>query len=78
MSERNLVTTLRVKVGKNSIYAHVTHDGPRIIEVAISSPGKFQETEIGSGLEELSLELTKEIIKIQEEGNVVTLRPKNI
>ncbi len=48
---RRRTTTTKVETRFGSLYTHVSHDmAGCAVEVAISSPGKFSETEIGEAL----------------------------
>lgn len=60
--------TVRVKLGRNSIYVHISYDETEIVGIRISSPGKFQDTEIGNALDLLGEVITEEVKRVQE-GN---------
>ncbi len=59
MITRQRTTTTKVPTRFGSLYTHVSHDAAgRAVEVAISSPGKFSETEIGDALTALAGAIT--------------------
>ena len=56
---RKRTTTTKVKTRFGSLYTHVSHDSEgRAVEIAISSPGKFSETEMGDALNALATAIT--------------------
>lgn len=56
---RHRTITTKVKTPFGSLYTHVSHDeGGRAVEVRISSPGKFSETEMGEALTALATAIT--------------------
>ena len=56
---RTRTTSTKVKTSFGSLYTHVAHDhSGRAVEVSISSPGKFSETEMGEALRLLAEAIT--------------------
>lgn len=56
---RHRTITTKVNTPFGSLYTHVSHDKlGRAIEVRISSPGKFSETEMGEALTALGTAIT--------------------
>ena len=56
---RQRTTTTKVPTRFAPLYTHVSHDeSGRAVEVAISSPGKFSDTEIGDALTALAQAIT--------------------
>ena len=56
---RRRTTTTKVETRFGSLYTHVSHDEAGCAtEVAISSPGKFSETEMGEALNALAGAIT--------------------
>ena len=57
---RHRATTVRVATPFGSLYVHVAYDREGCaIEVSISSPGKFSDTEMGEVLAALSTAITE-------------------
>ena len=56
---RRRTTTTKVETRFGSLYTHVSHDAAGCaVEVSISSPGKFSETEMGDALTALGQAIT--------------------
>ena len=51
--KRSETSTVKVKSDHGSHYAHISHVEGDIIDVRISSPGKFHDTAIGKLLEDI-------------------------
>ena len=64
MTTRSETSTIKIKTAYGSHYAHVSHVAGRVVDVRVSSPGKFMDTDIGKMLEDLGDAIGAEIRSI--------------
>lgn len=72
---REETSTARVETAFGAHYVHVSHIGGQVTGMAISSPGKFDNTEVGALLDKIAMvvrEELRELRGVDREGNSST------